>query len=363
MQMKFTDKPLVVPAGGGLGAEIRGVDLRRLGDTVLWIDRVAVIGRRPIVLHASRPAVQGKPIVMGAASTAKRRAWRRLRAHTQGHRVKTRCFEKYCPSRATSEIRNEAHTMIFIGTAGWSVPRRSSRHFAREGSHLLRYAQRLNCAEINSSFYRSHAIETYQRWASTVPPTFKFAVKIPKAISHDARLRRARVPLRQFLGEVRGLGTHLGPLLIQLPPSFTFDAQVTRRFCTLLRELHRGPVVIEPRHLSWFAAKATDLLNTYRLSRVAADPAPIADGTLLGCAQDALQYYRLHGSPRMYWSNYSRAYLRELAAAVEGAKSTVWIIFDNTAAGYGTANALQLRALLNAPERHRFVSRKARHII
>jgi uncharacterized protein YecE (DUF72 family) len=242
--------------------------------------------------------------------------------------------------------------MIFIGTAGWSVPRGSARHFAGRGSHLQRYAQRLNCAEINSSFYRSHAIETYQRWASTVPPAFKFAVKIPKEISHDARLRRARVPLRRFLGEVKGLGTHLGPLLIQLPPSFTFDAKVTRRFCSLLRELHRGPVVIEPRHLSWFGAKPTDLLSAYHLGRVAADPAPISEGALPGCAHDTLHYYRLHGSPRMYWSNYSRAYLRELAAVVEGAKSTVWIIFDNTASGYGAANALQLQALVNAPEPH-----------
>jgi uncharacterized protein YecE (DUF72 family) len=235
--------------------------------------------------------------------------------------------------------------MIFIGTAGWSVPRGSARHFARGGSHLQRYAGRLNCAEINSSFYRSHAMETYQRWASTVPPTFKFSVKIPKAISHEARLRRARVPLRQFLGEVRGLGTHLGPLLIQLPPSFSFDARVTRRFCSLLREMHHGPVVIEPRHPSWFETKATDLLNAYRLIRVAADPAPVSEGAR---APRALQYYRLHGSPRMYWSNYSRAYLGGLAAEVRAAKSTVWIIFDNTAAGCGTRNALQLRALLKS---------------
>jgi uncharacterized protein YecE (DUF72 family) len=239
--------------------------------------------------------------------------------------------------------------MIFIGTAGWSVPRGSARHFAGEGSHLQRYAQRLNCVEINSSFYRSHAKETYRRWARTVPPTFKFAVKIPRAISHDARLRRARVPLRRFLCEIKGLGTRLGPLLLQLPPSFAFDAKVTRRFCSLLRELHRGPVVIEPRNVSWLSAKATDLLNTYRLSRVTADPAPISEGTLPRSTHGALKYYRLHGSPRMYWSNYSRAYLRELAAVVEGAKSTNWIIFDNTAAGYATANALQLRALLTAP--------------
>jgi len=264
------------------------------------------------------------------------------------HRRRRRSRPGRLPARATYEIRNEAYAMIFIGTAGWSVPRGSARHFAGEGSHLQRYARRLNCVEINSSFYRSHAVETYRRWASSVPPTFKFAVKIPRAISHDARLRRARVPLRSFLGEIKGLGTRLGPLLLQLPPSFAFDTKVTRRFCSLLRELHRGHVVIEPRHVSWFSAKATDLLNVYRFSRVAADPAPISEGATAGRTYNALRYYRLHGSPRMYWSNYSRAYLRDLAAVVEGLKPTVWIIFDNTAAGYATANALQFRALVNA---------------
>jgi uncharacterized protein YecE (DUF72 family) len=235
--------------------------------------------------------------------------------------------------------------VIFIGTAGWNLPRSSAKRFPSDGSHLQRYAQRLNCAEINSSFYRSHSRATYERWADAVPPTFRFSVKIPGAISHDARLRRSRVPLRQFLDEIKGLGKHLGPLLMQLPPSFTFDVRVAQRFCSLLRELHRGPVVIEPRHITWFTASANRLLEKHRISRVAADPALNADAALPGGALDGLQYYRLHGSPRMYWSNYSSAYLRGLSKAVVRLQSTVWIIFDNTASGCGAANALQLRAL------------------
>ena len=92
-----------------------------------------------------------------------------------------------------------------------------------------------------------------------------------------------------------------------------------------------------------FAGCATKL-------KVAADPAPISEGATAGRTYNALRYYRLHGSPRMYWSNYSRAYLRDLAAVVEGLKPTVWIIFDNTAAGYATANALQFRALTDRPK-------------
>jgi uncharacterized protein YecE (DUF72 family) len=219
--------------------------------------------------------------------------------------------------------------------------------FPGTGSHLQRYAQRLNCTEINSSFYRSHARATYERWADSVPPTFRFSVKIPKTITHDARLRRARVPLQRFLEEIRGLGRHLGTLLVQLPPSLPFDVKVARRFCALLRQLYRGPVVMEPRHITWFSTSAGRLLAKHEVARVAADPALTVEAALPGGARETLQYYRLHGSPRMYWSNYSRAYLKKLAAALDGKKSSVWVVFDNTAAGCATANALQLRSTLS----------------
>src|SRR5438045_3339609 len=82
---------------------------------------------------------------------------------------------------------------------------------------------RVNAAEIHTSFYRPHAATTYERWASAVPPAFHFAVKIPKLITHDRALLGARGPLEQFLYEIAGLGAKLGPLLLQLPPSFAFD--------------------------------------------------------------------------------------------------------------------------------------------
>jgi len=75
-----------------------------------------------------------------------------------------------------------------IGTAAWSLPLRLSERFPGEGQHLQRYARVLNCTEINSSFYRSHRIETYERWAALTPADFRFAVKLPRSVSHEARL-------------------------------------------------------------------------------------------------------------------------------------------------------------------------------
>ncbi len=75
--------------------------------------------------------------------------------------------------------------MIRIGTAGWSIPKTVARRFRGAGSHLERYARLMLCAEINTSFYRSHSFETYQKWARLTPVGFRFAVKIPQLITHE----------------------------------------------------------------------------------------------------------------------------------------------------------------------------------
>ncbi|MGZ9032643.1 MAG: DUF72 domain-containing protein [Burkholderiaceae bacterium] len=84
---------------------------------------------------------------------------------------------------------------VRIGTAGWSIPRARAERCASEGSHLARYARVLSCAEINTSFHRSHRYEVYARWAAQTPSGFRFAVKVPRAITHDQRLRESRALL------------------------------------------------------------------------------------------------------------------------------------------------------------------------
>ena len=165
----------------------------------------------------------------------------------------------------------------YIGTAGWNIPREHAGRFPAVGSQLQRYAARLNAAEINTSFYRPHAVTTYQRWGAAVPPDFRFAVKVPKVITHERGLTRAREPLERFLAEIAGLEARLGPLLVQLPPSHAFDARRAGRFFELLRARHAGPVVCEPRHVTWTSPPASRLLVTYEIARVAADP-PRAGG-------------------------------------------------------------------------------------
>jgi uncharacterized protein YecE (DUF72 family) len=236
---------------------------------------------------------------------------------------------------------------FFTGTAGWSIPRASAHHFDGDGTHLTRYARRLNGAEINSSFYRSHAAATYEKWAAATPAHFRFAVKMPRAITHDQELRRARAPLEQFLAETAGLRSKRGPLLVQLPPSLAFERRVAIRFFEQLRDRYAGGVACEPRHPDWFSAAADALLRRFRVARVAADPPP-APGADRPGGWNGLVYFRLHGSPRKYWSRYPTDYIDALGRTLRTlpASAEAWCIFDNTASGAALENAWQLQAAL-----------------
>src|SRR5437762_13362528 len=124
----------------------------------------------------------------------------------------------------------QSSDQLRIGIAGWAIRREHSARFAHVGTHLQRYATLFNCVEINSCFYRSHRVATYERWASSVPEDFRFAVKLPKAITHEARLIDVSAALEQFLNETSGLGTKRGPILVQLPPSLAFEPLVPASF-------------------------------------------------------------------------------------------------------------------------------------
>ena len=241
-------------------------------------------------------------------------------------------------------VSDDGAPNVFVGTAGWSIPRASRHRCEGTGTQLERYARVFPCAEINSSFHRPHAATTYARWAASTPPSFRFAVKLPKQITHIQKLRQSRSALERFLDESAGLGAKRGPLLVQLPPSFAFDARVVGRFLTLLRSRHRGPVVCEPRHETWFTA-ADALLARYEVARVAADPPP-ARGAEVPGGWMGLTYFRLHGSPRKYWSSYSPAVLDAVAASMRRCDGETWCVFDNTASGAALENAWELRRLL-----------------
>jgi uncharacterized protein YecE (DUF72 family) len=228
--------------------------------------------------------------------------------------------------------RSGSESIVHVGCATWAIGSKNDHLLPHvSGGNLARYAARLTAAEVNSSFHRSHRDATWGRWARSVGPSFRFAVKAPKTVTHERRLDA----LAPFLDEIAMLGGKLGPVLLQFPPSRAFDADELLAHLDLLAG-HR--VVVEPRHASWFTDEVDALLASHEVARVAADPAVVPRAAEPG-GWPELRYFRLHGSPVTYRSSYEEAFLRGVAAELRPGD---WCIFDNTASGEALGNALTL---------------------
>ena len=240
--------------------------------------------------------------------------------------------------------------MVRIGCAGWQL-RGADETFEGDGSQLSRYARIFTAVEINSSYYRPHRRATYARWADSVPDDFRFAVKVPRIITHVNRLADSTDLVELFLEQAEGLGAKLGTLLVQLPPSLEFDPTLARPFLEDLRARFEGGIVVEPRHASWYSNEVDVLLAELRTARAVPDPAPVAAAEPGGWPGTV--YFRLHGSPRVYHSLYDGPFLKATAERLrwhEENGSYVWCIFDNTARQGAISNALQMLRLLEAGE-------------
>ena len=177
---------------------------------------------------------------------------------------------------------------------------------------------------------------------------FRFAVKMPRTITHERKLQDAQDTFVTFLAQTDGLAEKRGPILVQLPPSLSFDACRVTRFLDVVRTRYEGPMVCEPRHATWFTPAVASLLDQYDISRVAADPAPVPEGSE-PAGWPRLAYFRLHGSPRTYWSRYDKTAIATLAASVRRLPTAaeVWCVFDNTASRAAIENAWELRERLS----------------
>ncbi len=243
---------------------------------------------------------------------------------------------------------------LLIGTAAWSIPSQLKVQFPEVGTHLERYSKIFNAVEINSSFYKDHKFQIYEKWAKMVPAQFKFSVKLSKYFSHEARLLDSGEQLTEVLSAISGLGNKWGALLIQTPPSLEFKKVDAKKFFSSLRSKCPVPVEFEPRHKSWITPKALEILEEYSINKVLADPEPCRAPLEWRSRIEHTRYFRLHGSPQIYRSLYSDERIERLEARLRSPLSfskNTWVIFDNSMFGHATLNALSLIKLLQEKNR------------
>jgi uncharacterized protein YecE (DUF72 family) len=151
-----------------------------------------------------------------------------------------------------------------VGTSGYSYKQwKGSFYPAKlpDREMLSYYAQQLQTVEINHSFYRMPTEKLLVQWAKSVPEGFRFALKANQQITHILRLRNCESTLKRFLevASVLSEGDHLGPILVQLPPTFKFDQPLLEEFLSL-----RPPAfsfAFEVRHASWYTEETYSALR------------------------------------------------------------------------------------------------------
>ncbi|WP_447601963.1 DUF72 domain-containing protein [Nitrospira sp. Nam80] len=250
---------------------------------------------------------------------------------------------------------------LLIGTSGWTYASWKGPFYPKDmpsRKYLEFYAAEFPTTEVNYSFYHLPKISTYERWRVLVPDEFLFAVKASRFITHIKRLHEAQAAWQTFVQNASTLGTHLGPILFQFPPSFRADHARLGRFLETAQEpaAQTGPLrlVCEFRHDSWFTDETYRLLNQQGAALCIADGSKYARRDVITAD---FTYIRYHGRSRMFASDYSDAELAEEATRIRRYRREgldVFVYFNNDAMGYAVKNARALRALLeDQVARHR----------
>ena len=152
---------------------------------------------------------------------------------------------------------------LYLGTSGWSYADWEGTLYPENlpaASRLAEYAKHYATVEIDSTFYGTPRRSTVEKWREVVPEGFLFAAKFPKEITHDLNLVGADAETKAFLRTMAELGDRLGPLLLQLPPSFTVEGMgVLEDFLKGLPEGFR--YAVELRHRSWLGSDLPEMLR------------------------------------------------------------------------------------------------------
>ncbi|WP_415327121.1 DUF72 domain-containing protein [Chryseobacterium sp. MMS23-Vi53] len=215
---------------------------------------------------------------------------------------------------------------------------------AKSKDFLILYSQTFNCVEINSTFYRKPTVKTLVKWFDETPDDFKFFIKIPKAISHEKRLKDCREEISEFCDHIQtNLKEKLAGFLYQFPPSFKKNQE---NIDLILKNINFNYLnVIEFRHESWWEEEIFNLLkeNNVVFSGVSF-PGNLSEKVIINYRE--ILYYRLHGKPILYKSEYSEEFLNDLAEKIKEEQKKTFIFFNNT---WGTAaikNSLYLKKIL-----------------
>lgn len=240
---------------------------------------------------------------------------------------------------------------LYLGTSGFSYSNWKEFFYPKDiksADYLSYYSKQFNCTEINSSFYNFPLSKTIEKWATHTPDSFRFCLKMHRSITHYQKLKEPAAQLEKFFGVIAGIQPKAGPVLIQLPPSLTFNYDTVQLFFSELEKYGKGfRFALEARHASWYDDEALSLLLEHHIIHVIADAGTRFPS--LEMVEDENTYIRFHGREKLYASPYGENVLRQYAEKIAGwLKEGIdnWVFFNNTMYGAALTNAFRLAELV-----------------
>ncbi len=236
---------------------------------------------------------------------------------------------------------------IYIGCSGFSNRDWKGFFFPEEllsKEQLNFYATQFNTVEINSTFYRRPRPQTLANWYERTGEDFKFFIKIPKTITHIKRLKATSAETADFCSHVHeGIREKLAGFLFQLPPSFHYSEEHLEQ---VIETVDSGFLnVVEFRHKSWCNDEILEALKDKNIVFSGVSfPKDLPNDLIIN--NDKSAYYRLHGVPVLFKSEYSEEELKKLAKEIKKARQEVFVFFNNTWGTAALTNALYLKKLL-----------------
>lgn len=209
------------------------------------------------------------------------------------------------------------------------------------------YAQHFHTVEINSTFYRLPNQSVWEKWERRAPAEFIYAIKMNRFLTHRKKLQGPKESWERFIQGVGKLRSHLGPILIQLPPRWHRNEDRLKKLAKILPRSLR--IAFEFRDKTWFSPSVYRVLreNNWALVLLSHPHLPLVEEITADFV-----YLRFHGQKVLYRSSYSREELKEFAVKINSWRNRgldVYGYFNNDAQGNAPRNALALKELIYSP--------------
>lgn len=205
------------------------------------------------------------------------------------------------------------------------------------------YCEHFNTYEINATFYKAPTVRTLNTWYKKAPDGFVYAVKAPKQITHIKKFADCKEEIDQLYAVCKeGLADKLGCILFQLPPSFSYNEERLDLIISSLNPNFKN--VVEFRNESWWRQDVCDALSQNNITFCNVNYPKLPTSIV---ATTNICYVRLHGNPKLFYSEYALEELKELQEEIIAKKkfAYVFIYFNNTASSAAIINACQFKAL------------------